>query len=253
MFTPSSSARATAQVLENQSISRVEDMLGDDVDMDADGDSVYNGHAEAAPIEENTRRNDVPAEFSVSVFSPPRNTSGSRTNTVPVRTEPENQTLPGAFGPTSDDESEPMSPPIRRTRKSQAAPPPRSPSPPPRRTPRTRKSIKERDLGRSLPGTLMTEDEGEEEEDTLAPLPPPTPATRRGSRKTRTSRGGNQDEMTEAELRPRRSTRLSTVSSVGSSSPEPPSPQKPNVKPRGTRKSTTGSTAPSKSTAKRRR
>lgn len=152
---------------------------------------------------------------------------------------------------------------------------PRSPSPEqqssyaPALSTRTRRAVKDADLGRSIPGSLMGTDdddddndenddhrrrdherdeEEEEEEDVIAPLPAPTPA-RRTSRKSRASNGS----QVEAPRVTRRSSRLSAVSSVGSSSPEPASPQKLSAKSRssrGGRTSTAGaSTSAAKSTA----
>lgn len=245
------------------------------------------------------------AGFAASVFGnvpsahtrPIATSTGSRI----ARTETESRMPPGAFLPDDDEHDgadqeaqeeeqarqEEASASAARARSGRStrasasaststrtrARAPRSPSPEqqsayaPALSMGTRRAVKDADLGRSIPGSLMGTDddddnddnddrrrrdherhEEEEEEDVIAPLPAPTPA-RRTSRKSRASNGS----QVEAPRVTRRSSRLSAVSSVGSSSPEPVSPQKISAKSRssrGGRTSTAGaSTSAAKSTA----
>lgn len=232
-------------------VAEVEDIVNDeDVEMHADGEPVGNGHADPSHNGEPSHQNGVTEEVSFSMFSPPPDAFQPLPGLRSSRTQPETQTLPGAFTQESDEESEPTPPPPQTPRKrARQAPPQRSPSPAlTRRTTRTRKVPQERISGRSIPGSLMDDDD-EEEEDVVPPLPPPTPATKRGTRKTKTTRA-NQDDMSMSELRPRRSTRLSSAASAESSSEEPMSPQKPSTRTRSTRKP--GVNAPAKNTRKKR-
>ncbi|KAI0918790.1 hypothetical protein AcW1_009485 [Taiwanofungus camphoratus] len=221
----------------------------DDVNMHSDEELRENGHAETSRTDQSqTDESGVSAEFSISVFSPP---AENISKPHPARLRTETKMPPGAFFPESDGENETQRPSRASRREQPSVQPQRSPSPPHPQTRalRTLKAVKERDFGRSLPGSLMDEDE-EEDEDVVAPLPP-APPVRRIARKSRSTRGGGQDDMQNVEpVRPRRSTRLSTVSSVGSSSPEPASPQKPSAKSRSARKSTAA--APKGSTRRKR-
>ncbi|CAA7267199.1 unnamed protein product [Cyclocybe aegerita] len=95
------------------------------------------------------------------------------------------------------------------------------------------RQVKEKNLGRSIPGALMDDDDEEdhdpvqdEEEDRVAPLraPSPPPVTRRPARKARSSASVISDEGEGRQTR-RRSSRLTTggsSASVVGGSPEPP-------------------------------
>ncbi|KAH9833296.1 nuclear pore complex assembly-domain-containing protein [Rhodofomes roseus] len=214
------------------------------------------------------------AEFSTSIFGRNRSTSADipRVSARRLRQEKSDSPfIPGAFGPTTDDEGErerismpPPPPPATTSRKSRASgasagsasarrrvSPSPPPAPRPARATRANSNARRKDLRQSIPGGFMDE----EEDDDVPPLPPPTPTTRKGIRKPRASKANERDEMTAEELtRPtRRSTRLSTAPSVGESSPEPASPTKPSTKARSTRKSTAAATgAPARSSRKKR-
>ncbi|KAF8155739.1 nuclear pore complex assembly-domain-containing protein [Crassisporium funariophilum] len=81
------------------------------------------------------------------------------------------------------------------------------------------RQVKEPELGRSLPGTLMADDE--EEEDHVAPLRAPSPP-RRGARKARSSVSMEMADDGEGVQTRRRSSRLTTTGSAHGGSPEPP-------------------------------
>ncbi|KAI0370517.1 hypothetical protein BV20DRAFT_966404 [Pilatotrama ljubarskyi] len=227
----------------------------------------------AEPAGENHEEEDSPAGFASSVFGnvpsaetrPIATSTGSRI----ARTETEAKMPPGAFLPddAQDDEDEQPEESVsasrargdRQTRGSASASARtqaqarRSPSPEQQsmytsaRSTRASGKIKNKDLGRSIPGSLMDDDddddEEQEEEDVVPPLPQPTPA-RRAARKSRASNGSSASQTVEAPRVTRRSSRLSAVSSVGSSSPEPVSPQKVSAKSRrGGRASAAGTAA----------
>ncbi|EJF59559.1 hypothetical protein DICSQDRAFT_181898 [Dichomitus squalens LYAD-421 SS1] len=198
---------------------------------------------------------DVSGEFSVSVFRRSRDEeAGSSSRKIATnsgarlaRTQTEAMLPPGAFLPEDDGEGEGYGEKeqersastgrgkVKRMRATVNArgaardPPPEpepayEPEPEPVRTrtsTRSRRSVKDQNLGRSIPGGLMDESdaqEEDEEEDDIAPLPAPTPA-RRTTRRTRSSDVASAAPVT------RRSSRLSAAGgSVGSSSPEPMSP-----------------------------
>jgi len=159
---------------------------------------------------------------------------------APVTEKPSRRLPPGAF--TSDEEEAhededeeipaPPLPPARGTRPTRqsartaavtAAPAPPQPA---KTTRRSAKAVKDKDLGRSLPGSLI--DEGEDEEDEyVAPLRHPSPAHRRSARKARASTPSDVGDGDGAEgggvQTRRRSSRLSSAHAP-SVSPEPLSP-----------------------------
>ncbi|KAI0355998.1 hypothetical protein OH77DRAFT_1589487 [Trametes cingulata] len=233
----------------------------------------------AEPADDTREEEDSAAGFTSSVFGnvpsaetrPIATSTGSRI----ARTETEVKMPPGAFLPddgNDDEEDQPEeSVSASRTRggrqthasasasasvsgsartRAQAL---RSPSPEQAssytsaRSTRASGKIKDKDLGRSIPGSLMDDDddddEEQEEEDVVAPLPQPTPA-RRTARKSRASNGSTASQSVEAPRVTRRSSRLSAVSSVGSSSPEPVSPQKVSAKSRRGGRTSSAAAAP---------
>lgn len=182
-------------------------------------------------------------ELSQSIFSKPNANPRRSEDAAPVErsVEPEGSMpwLPGAFVDQNDDQEQgrakapvvertPPRRPTINTRKRSAPP-----SPPPVKQTRAHKSelesLRKSGLGRSLPGTLMDdEDDGDdendleqeeqEENDYLAPLPE-VPA-----RKSRTSRGSSVGSDSEGNEAPRR--RSSRLSSAPPSSPEASPPKK---------------------------
>lgn len=263
----------------------------------SDSDSARGDESSAAAVSRALNESadmDVSAEFSVSVFGNGRKIatdSGARI----ARTETEAMLPPGAFLPDEEHETKERQQPqsistgasksasasaavsgkgrgkragARVSTTSAGRTAPRHPSPPPLPEPEpahTRTSarrrapvVKDKDLGRSIPGSLMDDDDDDDSEDAEAPsqarskhhetdeeevdeiAPLPNPA-RRPSRKSRASNVG-QAEVSSPRVT-RRSSRLSAVGSVGSSSPEPLSPQKPSAASAARRKSARASTA----------
>ncbi|RDX45813.1 hypothetical protein OH76DRAFT_1407591 [Lentinus brumalis] len=224
----------------------------------SDSDSARaNESASVARALDHSADMDVSGEFSASLFGGGSQTRKIATNTGSriARTQTEAMLPPGAFFPEDDvdkEEGQSISGTrtngrSKRTRPSVSgraaardmsppAKPEPEPEPAPRRASARRKVVKDKDLGRSIPGSLMDDDddsddhhqqtEEEEEEDDLAPLPTP-------ARKPRKSRLPTVSQV-ETPRVTRRSSRLSAVSSVGSSSPEPLSPQKPSARSRKT-------------------
>ena len=204
-------------------------MKSDDDDDDARGD---------ATSEMNGNDVTTPAEFSYSVFG---NKSAAKQPPLTSRrfakaSSTEMKMPPGAYMHDDDEIAAATTSQVQNQRHASVSPPPQPTRQTRKLITRTQKLVKESDLKRSLPGSFMAEDHGdEEEEDQVAPLPAP-PKNKRPPRKTRSSQSV---EPEDAPARPtRRSTRISTASSITSGSPEPPSPQR-----KSTRKSTKTSTS----------
>jgi hypothetical protein len=208
----------------------------DDINMHSDDDLVRSRHADGP----RTNGTDTVPSVPFSIFS--QSTKSSR---PVVRTENQIKMPPGAFIEDSEEEKEPE----RTTQHGgrQRTPPRASRPQQPSRAPRSQKLAEETDLGRSLPGTLILE-----EEEDVAPLPVST-IGKRPSRKGRTSRASSYDEDAGESKQPRRSSRLMTAHSATSLSPEP-SPRKVPSKPKkSTRASTVGNAAPPKTGTRKKR
>jgi hypothetical protein len=191
----------------------------DDMNIDSEDDVArqLRSHENGDP-----RENSRDVDLSFSVFS--QNTSGPTRRRVETDMETKGRVPPGAFISDSDEE-------VEEERARNKGHKRVSPQPPKRvQDVRVQKqAVREADLGRSLPGSLIVEEEedGDEDEGHVAPLP----ASKRPARKGRTlPAGGHEGEGGESK-RPRRSTRLSTAhNSVTSPSPES-SPKKALLKP----------------------
>ncbi|KAG0699325.1 nuclear pore complex assembly-domain-containing protein [Suillus ampliporus] len=215
----------------------------DDISMESDDDNAFIIHEDGDVTSMPGDVDDEP-ELTFSVFgsksaaSPEHHTRGPASK----QAETKKRAPPGAFYDEDEDESDFGSPrrnPLpqqRGARRSQ----PRAHSPSPRRKPvSSRKDdIKGPVLAQSIPGSLLDEEE-EQDEDDVAPLPPS-----RTARKTRTGTSTKAKPAMEEKTPARRSSRLSTTSSVTSMSPEPLSPPVRATKPRkSTRTSAAGAGA----------
>ncbi|KAG1745198.1 nuclear pore complex assembly-domain-containing protein [Suillus lakei] len=209
----------------------------DDISMESDDDNAFiideDGDVTSMPGD----MDDEP-ELGFSVFG--NKSSPEQRTRAPAskQAETKKRAPPGAFCDEDEDESDVNSPhksafpPQRSARRPQ----PRARSPSPRR--KTTSSRKDNTKGpvlvQNIPGSLL-DDEEDQDEDDITPLPPS-----RTARKTRTGTSTKvklaKDEKTPA----RRSSRLSTASPVASMSPEPSPPP---VKATKTRKNTRTSTA----------
>ncbi|KAJ7108527.1 nuclear pore complex assembly-domain-containing protein [Mycena epipterygia] len=151
----------------------------EDIEMDQDVEP----EADMGRDDDHEPADDEGLAYSVFGGKPirPGKRAGTRARQAPVEVK---QMPPGAFV-TDDDEHEhepevepPPPPPPRQTRRSAA--PKAAAAKPVRSTPttRTRARVKEQELGRSLPGSLMDSEDGsadeaeDEDGDRLAPLPP---------------------------------------------------------------------------------
>lgn len=236
----------------------VKDAPNNEGDMDEDidhDDQAPSNREEYSKRDTPKRDNDRTEEFGFSVFgsappaqsqrnlvidSPPR-TRNKKVAAVPKKAA--RRVLPGAFlseeedGEEADQEQDEVwnAPPAPQPSRSRPSRQVKATAPP---EGVRDKHLKDADLGRSLPGSLM--DNEEEEVDEVGPLRPPSPP-RRHLRKARSSTPSDLgDDVGDGVQTRRRSTRLSTTGSAHAASPErPPSPKRTAGK---TRKSTRAST-----------
>ncbi|KDQ58648.1 hypothetical protein JAAARDRAFT_206519 [Jaapia argillacea MUCL 33604] len=246
----------------------------DDVNMESEDEFVVTGRRSrpSAHVNGDEETQLIAPEFSFSVFgssggsgpgpstttAPPPRKSPRRA--APARSETLTKMPPGAFVSHDEDVSEHEKAPVRNGRGGYKRPSPSPPEPATNKRRSTRKSPvapagaskKDKDLGRSLPGTLVAEvdedheHEGEhEEEDAVAPLRHSPPSKKAATRKSgRTSRGSSvdADDIGGTTRVTRRSARLSV---------EPPSPQAQTHKTE--KRTSTRATGASKSGARRKR
>ncbi|KAG2124447.1 nuclear pore complex assembly-domain-containing protein [Suillus clintonianus] len=239
-YKPPPASTGTSRALTTEDVpTRPHSRGGDDISMESDDDNAFIIHEDGDVTTMPDDMDDEP-ELGFSVFgnksaaSPEHRTRALASKLV----ESKKRAPPGAFYDEDEDESDIGSPhksafPQQRSAR-WSQPRARTPSPRRKTSSSHKDNIKGPVLAQSIPGSLLDDDEDQDEDD-IAPLPPS-----RTARKTRngvsTKVKPAKDEKTPA----RRSSRLSTASSLASVSPEPPSPP---VKATKTRKGTRTSTA----------
>jgi hypothetical protein len=208
----------------------------DDISMEYDDDNAFIIHEDGDVSSMPSDMDDEP-DLGFSVFG--NKSSPEQRTRAPVSKQAgtRKRAPPGAFYDEDEDESDVGSPhksafPSQRgARRPQSRA--RSPSPRRKTASSCKDNIKGPVLAQTIPGSLL-DDEEDQDEDDIAPLPPS-----RTARKTRTNTTIKVKPAKDEKTPARRSSRLSTASSLPSMSPEPSSPP---VKAAKTRKSTRTST-----------